>query len=178
MATGPRRGAVALMCTAVLAAAAGCSSNTHATVPAEFCKVPVPKEALSPLIPNDGSVKQTYTALEGQSGAACALSAGGHRVLYVDITRSDRALDPADWKPGAVPHKYAAERAVSFPGHAAIGSDGAVVQANCTSRNAYMVFGVDFFGDRVENTPTGYKKLQRFIDAFVPGETKKFGCTK
>ncbi|KOV62411.1 hypothetical protein ADK64_24035 [Streptomyces sp. MMG1121] len=169
---------MALMCTAVLAAAAGCSSSTHATVPTEFCKVPVPKEALSPLIPKDGPVKQTYAALEGQPGAACALSADGHRVLYVDITSWDRAPDPVNWKTEGSTYKFAAERAVSFPGHAAIGSDGAVVQANCTSRNAYMMFGVYFFGDRVENTPTGYKKLQRFVDALVPKETKKFGCTK
>lgn len=176
--TNLRRTATALVCTAVMAAAAGCSGSTQATVPAEFCKVPVPKGALSPLIPKSGSVKQTYTATQAQPGAACALSAGGHRVLYVDITRWDRAPGPVDWKAVASPFKYAAERAVSFPGHAAIGSNRAVVQANCTSRNAYMSFGVYFFGDRVENTPTGYKKLQRFVEALVPRETKKFGCTK
>jgi len=38
----------ALLCTALMAAAAGCS-------PAEFCKVPVPKGVLSPLIPKNGS---------------------------------------------------------------------------------------------------------------------------
>ncbi|MEV6838642.1 hypothetical protein AB0N17_29710 [Streptomyces sp. NPDC051133] len=165
----------ALLCGIVMAAAVGCS--TRATVPADFCKVSVPKRALSPLIPDNGSVKQTYTALEGQQGAGCALSAGGNRVLFVAITRWDRTPDPADWKASAAPYKYAAERAVSFPGHAAIGSNGAVVRATCTSRTAYMSFGVDFFGDRVENTPTGYKKLQSFVNEFVPRETKKFHCT-
>ncbi|MGW4319486.1 hypothetical protein ACWEMW_09855 [Streptomyces sp. NPDC004684] len=123
-------------------------------------------------------MKQTYTASEVQPGAGCALSAGGHRVLYVDIARWDRALDPADWRADGAPYENAAERAVSFPGQAAIGSNGATVQATCTTRTAYMTFGVYFFGDRVENTPTGYKKLQRFLDDFVPKETKKFGCTK
>ncbi|WP_250404696.1 hypothetical protein [Streptomyces cellostaticus] len=173
--TNPRRKMAALLCGAVMASAAGCS--THASVPADFCKVPVSKAALSPLIPDNGSVKQTHTALESQQGSACALSAGGQRVLYVDITRWDRAPDPADWKASAAPYKYAAERAVSFPGRAAIGSNGAVVQATCTSRAAYMSFGVDFFGDRVENTPTGYRKLQRFVNDFVPRATKKFHCT-
>ncbi|MER6027920.1 hypothetical protein [Streptomyces sp. NPDC001851] len=166
---------VALLCGVVMAAAAGCS--THATVPADFCKVPVSKAALSPLIPDNGSVKQTYTALEAQQGAGCALSAGGNRVLFVAITRVDRAPDPADWSAADPPFKNAAERAVSFPGHAAIGSNGATVLATCTSRTAYMTFGIDFFGDRVENTPTGYKKLQRFVNDFVPRETKKFHCT-
>ncbi|MFE3181617.1 hypothetical protein ACFXKR_12155 [Streptomyces violascens] len=173
-----RRAVAALWCSAAMAAAAGCSGSTHAAVPAEFCKVPVSKTALSPLIPDNGSVKQTYDATEGQPGAGCALSAGGHRVLFVAITLSDRAPDPAGWKASAAPYKYAAERAVSFPGHAAIGSDGAVVQATCTSRTGYMTFGVDFFGDRVENTPTGYEKLQPFIDDFVAKETKRFGCAK
>lgn len=172
-----RRMAAALWCTAAMGAVAGCSTSTQATVPADFCKVPVSKAALSPLMPHNGSVKQTYYAFEGQPGAGCTLSVGGHKVLYIDIQRYDRAPDPADWKPKATPHKYAAERAVSFPGHAAIGSDGAVVRATCTSGNAYMVFGVYFFGDRVENTPTGYKKLQRFVNDFVPRETKKFHCT-
>ncbi|MEU4931072.1 hypothetical protein AB0G54_31985 [Streptomyces yokosukanensis] len=167
--------AAALLCSAVMAAAAGCS--THATVPADFCKVPVSKAALSPLIPHDGSVKQTYTTLETQPGAGCTLSADGHRVLYVDIMRSDRTPDPVDWKTVGTPYKYAVERAVSFPGHAVIGSDHAVVQATCTSRTAYMSFAVYFFGDRVENTTTGYKKLQRFVNEFVPRETKKFHCT-
>ncbi|MFB8177730.1 hypothetical protein ACFC8N_17040 [Streptomyces sp. NPDC055966] len=171
----PRRKVAALLCGTVMAAAAGCS--THATVPADFCKVPVPKAALSPLIPDNGSVKQTYTALEAQQGAGCALSVGGHRVLYVDIMRWDRAPDPADWSGADAPFEYAAERSVPFPGHAAIGSNGATVRATCTSRTAYMTFGVYFFGDRVENTPTGYKKLQRFVNDFVPRETKKFHCT-
>ncbi|SOD82735.1 hypothetical protein [Streptomyces sp. Ag109_G2-15] len=129
----------ALLCTALMAAAAGCSS-TRATVPAEFCKVPVPKGVLSPLIPKNGSVKQTYTATQAQPGAACALSVDGHRVLYVDITRWDRAPDPVNWKTVRSSYKYAAERDVSFPGHASIGSDRAVVQANCTSQNAYMSY--------------------------------------
>ncbi|WP_225835958.1 hypothetical protein [Streptomyces sp. NK08204] len=165
-----------MLCTVAMAALAGCG-DTHAAVPAEFCKVPVPKAALSPLIPRGESAKQTYVATEAQPGAACALSADGHRVLYVDVMLWDRGPDPVNWKTVGAPYKYAAERPVSFPGHASIGSDHAVVQASCTSRTAYMSFAVYLFGDRVENTPTGYKKLQRFIDALVPRETKKFGCT-
>jgi hypothetical protein len=167
----------AFLCVVVMGAVAGCSS-THATIPAEFCKVPVSKESMAPLIPDGGSVKQTYTATEAQPGAACALSVDGHRVLYVDITRWDRAPDPVNWQAIGSPYKYAAERAVSFPGHATIGSDRAVVQATCTSRTAYMSFAVYFWGDRVDKTPDGYKKLQRFVNDFVPKQTEKFGCTK
>jgi hypothetical protein len=41
-----------------------------------------------------------------------------------------------------------------------------------------MTFDLSFSGDRVEDTSTGYKKLQRFINDFVPRETAKFGCTR
>lgn len=92
------------------------------------------------------------------------------------VKRWDRAPDPTDRK-GSAPYRYAAERPVSFPGHAAIGSDGASVRATCTSRTGYLTFGISFFGDRVENTPNGYKKLRPFIDDFVPKQTQKFGCT-
>lgn len=37
---------------------------------------------------------------------------------------------------------------------------------------------VDFWGDRVEDTLTGYKKLQQFVNDVVPRETKKFDCVK
>ncbi|OIK25889.1 hypothetical protein [Streptomyces malaysiense] len=171
-----RRLAAALLCTAVMAVTAGCS--TPATVPADFCKVPVSKTALAPLIPHDGPVRQTYYATEGQPGAGCALSAGGHRVLFVAFATWDHDPDPGAWKGSAAPYKYAAERPVSFPGRAAIGSNGASVRALCTSPDTYMTFGIYFFGDRVENTPNGYKKLRPFIDDFVPKETKKFGCTR
>ncbi|MFF8995857.1 hypothetical protein ACF09H_39205 [Streptomyces sp. NPDC014983] len=165
-----------LLCTGVIAAAAGCGSD-HAAVPAEFCKVPVSQAALTPLVPQGGSVKQTYTAWDGRPGAVCALGADGHKVLYVATVRWDRAPDPVDWKAVASRFKYAAGRDVSFPGHAVIGSNGAVVQATCASRAGYVSFDVDFSGARVENSPGGYRKLQRFLNDFVPRETKKFDCT-
>ncbi|SFY50751.1 hypothetical protein STEPF1_04006 [Streptomyces sp. F-1] len=101
----------------------------------------------------------------------------GRGVLSVSVLRWDRAPEPTDWGKVGSPYKYAAQRKVAFAGYASIGSDHAVVQATCNTRNAYMSVEVDFWGDRVENTPTGYKKLQRFLNSFVPEETKKFGCT-
>ncbi len=68
----------------------GLQHQHQATIPADFCKVPVSKAALSPLMPHKGSVKQTYYAFDGQPGAARTLSVGGHGVLFVDIERRDR----------------------------------------------------------------------------------------
>ncbi|WP_371645623.1 hypothetical protein [Streptomyces mirabilis] len=172
-----RRKTAAVLSTAVLGAGAGCSS-AHATVPAEFCKVSVEKDSLAPLIPNGSSIKQKYTAAEAQPGASCTLRVDGHQVLFVDIVRWDRAPDPVDWNKVGSPYKHAAQRPVSFPGYASIGSDHAIIQAKCNTHTAYMSFAVYFSGDRVEDTPLGYKKLLRFINDFVPRETDKFGCTK
>ncbi|UWE13346.1 hypothetical protein [Actinacidiphila bryophytorum] len=72
---------------------------------------------------------------------------------------------------------YAAERPVPFPGHAVTGSNRASIQATCVSSESYISFAIYFSRDRVENTPTGYRKLLRFVNDFVPKETKKFNCT-
>ncbi|WP_329572492.1 hypothetical protein [Streptomyces sp. NBC_01361] len=40
-----------------------------------------------------------------------------------------------------------------------------------------MTFNVQFAGDRVADSSSGYKKLQRFLDDFVPAVTEKVECT-
>lgn len=100
--------------------------------------------------------------------------------LRTALTLGDHALPDADWaKDGGIwgddPH--AEKRPVSFPGLAIVGPDGAEVQAYCTSATSYMSFEIDFMGERVEETPTGYKKLMPLVNAFVPQATKKFDCT-
>lgn len=163
-------------CGAVVLMVAGCS-KTQPNVPANFCHVPVDNSVLAPLVPNGDSLEQKYTPFESHPGAQCDLSVDGRGVLSVAVRRWDRAPDPTDWNKVGSPYKYAAQRKVTFPGHASIGSGRAVVEATCNTRNAYVSIVVDFWGDRVEDTPTGYKKLQRFVNDFVPRETKKFHCT-
>lgn len=177
MTAGPRRTAL-LLCAAALTTATACSgSNPRATVPEEFCKVPASKTALSPLIPDRGPVRQTYDAYASMGGAGCTLTAGGKQVLFVVIARWDHAPDPGDWKEYDERYKYAVERPVSFPGRAVIGSDRALVQATCASPKSYISFNVSFSGDRVEDSAIGFEKLLRFVNDFVPQETKKFNCT-
>lgn len=165
------------LCGAMVVAVAGCGKQ-QPDVPSDFCHVPVGSSALSPLVPDGDTLKQRYTPFRSNPGAQCDLSVDGRGVLSVSVMRWDRAPEPTDWNKVGSPYKYAAQRKVAFAGHASIGSDHAVVQATCTTRTAYMSFEADFWGDRVENTPTGYKKLQRFLEDLVPKETKKFGCTK
>ncbi|MFF0969854.1 hypothetical protein ACWDQO_26855 [Streptomyces sp. NPDC003703] len=170
--------AAAVVCAGLLGAAAGCS-DTKLAVPDDFCQTSVDHSALSPLLPGSGEVKQTHEDFESpRAGSACTLKVDGHLVLSVNALRSDGKPGPRDWKKVADTYRYAAERDVSFPGTAVIGSDRAVIEALCTKRSAYMSFAVYLYGDRVENTTTGYKKLQRFLDDFVPQVTKRFECTK
>ncbi|MER6067563.1 hypothetical protein ABT187_01645 [Streptomyces sp. NPDC001817] len=159
----------------VMGTAAACSEKSIA-IPDDFCRVPV--QTLSPLVPDGDSLKQDYTALEARPGAACNLWVDSHNVLSANVTLWDRAPDPTNWNEVGNQYKYVAQRKVAFAGHAAIGSDHAMVEATCSTHTGYLSVSLSLSGDRVEDTPTGYKKLQRFIDDFVPKETKKFDCTK
>ncbi|MFI9242380.1 hypothetical protein ACIGXF_07285 [Streptomyces sp. NPDC053086] len=132
---------------------------------------------MSALVPDGDSLEQKYTPFASRRGAQCDLSVDGRDVLSVAVRHWDRAPDPTDWDTVGAPYRHAAQRKVAFPGHASIGSDRAVVEAACDTGTGYMSFVVDFWGDRVEDTPEGYRKLQRFVDVFVPEQTKKFGCT-
>ncbi|MEU6216777.1 hypothetical protein ABZ845_04545 [Streptomyces sp. NPDC047022] len=168
---------LSVVCVAVTGVLAGCGS-TQAAIPKKFCEVPVRESALSPLLPSGSSIKQNYAAGEARPGTGCTLSVDGHQILFADINRWDRAPEPTDWNTVGTQYKYVAQRKVSFPGYAAIGSEEAIVQATCNTRTAYMSVTIYFRGSRVEESPAGYKKLLRFVDDFVPGVTKKFDCTK
>ncbi|MFI2432033.1 hypothetical protein [Streptomyces sp. NPDC018693] len=168
---------VALLWMVAAGVSAGCSS-TQPSIPSEFCKAPVDKASLSPLIPNGGSIDQQYNENQAQPGAACKLSVGGNQILFVEIARWDRDPEPVDWDTVGSQYKHAAKRDVSFPGHASIGSDRAIVRATCNTSAAYMSFMFFFSGDRVEDTSSGYKKLQHFINDFVPRQTARYKCTE
>ena len=172
-----KRGIMTLLCAVMTGAAVGCS-NTQPDIPDKFCQVPVENSSLSPLIPNGDSIKQKYVAAQSKPGAFCQLHVDGHQILFVEMMRWDREPEPTDWNKVGSQYKHAAKRKVTFPGYASIGSDHAIVQATCDTHAGYMSFVVNFSGDRTEDTPTGYKKLQRFINDFVPKETKKFDCTR
>ncbi|WP_190181488.1 hypothetical protein [Streptomyces naganishii] len=165
---------VAIICASVMGTATACSKKSLA-IPDNFCHVPV--QTLSPLVPDGDSLKQDYRALEATPGAACNLWVDGHNILYADVTLSTRAPEPTNWNKVGTQYKHVAQRKVAFPGHAAIGSDHAIVEATCSKNTGYLTVSLYFFGDRVDDTPTGYKKLLRFVDDFVPKQTKKFGCT-
>ena len=174
--TGSRRRAAALPAVVVLAAATGCTVGSHERIPGEICEIPVSKAALAPLIPEDGKIRQTHHTFTDGSGGDCRLSADRRFVLVMDIVRWDNVV-PKNVGGFSKTVHYAAERPVSFPDYAIVGSNGAQTRTTCTSGKTSMTVEIDFLGDRVENTPTGYKKLLRFVDEFVPQVTKKFGCT-
>ena len=157
-------------------ATVGCAGKDLA-IPERFCEVPVAESALSPLVPEGEDLEVEYNELKAQSGAACSLTVDNQSVLAVNLQYWDRPPDPVNWKAVASTSKNAKKRGVSFMGDAVIGSDHAVVQAKCDSPKAYMSFVFHFRGDRVEDAPGGFRKLQRFIDDFVPAETKRFKCT-
>ncbi|MER7001275.1 hypothetical protein [Streptomyces sp. NPDC000410] len=136
------------------------------------------KESFSPLLPDGETLEEKHSEFRSRLGAACSVSVDGRKALSVNLLVWDRPADPVDWESLASQHPNAAKREVAFPGDAVIGSDYAVLQAKCDSSPSYMSFVFYFRGDRVEDTPEGYEKLQRFINEFVPPATKRFGCTK
>lgn len=162
---------------ALSGALTGCSKNM--AIPKDFCSVPVNGSTLSPLLPDGEQVKKTREdPLEaGLRNTYCYLGVDGVRVLSVTVRQIDKPLPPEDWKNATSYYRMAAERRMTFPGRAVIGADGALVVAKCGSPTAYILFDVDFYGGRVENTQAGYKKLQRFLEDFTPAVTKKLRCT-
>ncbi|WP_188273900.1 hypothetical protein [Streptomyces sp. CBMA152] len=157
-------------------AAAGCSKAVD--VPGEFCGVTVSKQSLSPLLPHSGNLKEEEFDLPSHPGATCGINIGGTRILTGTVQYFDRAPEPVDWNRVASRYKQGRKRQLLFPGEGVIGSRSASIEAKCTSAAAYVDVTVHFNGSRVDDSPEGYKKLQRFIEDFVPSATKKYGCTK
>lgn len=170
----PRRILMALLSLGMMAA--GCSNSI--AVPKEFCGVPVESESLSPLLPDEGKLKGWHADMESRPGIFCNISVDRTVILYASVQYYDRPPEPVDWKAVASRNEQAAKRGLAFPGEGIVGSKAAIIVAKCNTPTAYMDVTVDFNGSRVEDSPEGYKKLQRFIEDFVPRETKKYGCTK
>jgi len=162
----------------IAATATGCSDSKLA-VPSKFCEVPVHEASLSPLLPESGSLEQTRKEFRSsRTGGTCFIKVDDRVILNVIFELAEGApQDQFDWKQFEAHYKHAAKRDVAFPGEAVIGADGAVVHAMCDKQSAYMSFVFYFRGDRVDNTPNGYRKLQRFIEDFVPLETSRYRCT-
>ncbi|WP_432584611.1 hypothetical protein ABVG11_00815 [Streptomyces sp. HD1123-B1] len=173
-----RSGLAVLVCAVMMLAASGCRDQGLA-VPQKFCHAPVKKSSLSPLLPDGESLKLTYSA-SGGGPAYCDVQVDGHLILSAMVARWDRKPGPATGEEVGSPHEDAAKREVSFPGYASFGSSIAIVRAKCDSASAsrYVSVVLDFYGERVDESPTGYKKLLRFVNDLVPGLTKNFHCTK
>ncbi|MEU9101202.1 hypothetical protein [Streptomyces sp. NPDC048361] len=161
---------VAVVVMAVMAA--GCSQGI--AVPKAFCDVPVRPDSLSPLLPSEGEVKTSRSELHD---VICNLSVGGSQTLNVRIAKIDKQLPPEDWANAQAEFTRGARRTTSFPGTAVIGSNGALVTANCGKPSAYILLDVAFTGKRAENSEVGAQRLQRFLEDFVPSVTQKLGCT-
>ncbi|MFG3366008.1 hypothetical protein ACIPWY_18045 [Streptomyces sp. NPDC090032] len=169
-----RRLAAATLCVAVGMGAAGCGKSL--AVPKDFCGVPARETTLAPLLP-EGEHLKNWQAEPPGAYADCSLQVDGTQILDVTVRRIEDQLAPEDWRAATKRFSQAAGRNMNFPGTAVIGSDGALVSADCGTPSSYLTFSISFHGDRVEHSGTGYKKLQRFLDEFVPAVTKKVECT-
>ncbi|MFD3474519.1 hypothetical protein [Streptomyces sp. NPDC058695] len=165
----------ALFLAALAMTTTGCGSGY--AVPETFCDAAVQKDDLSPLLPEGENLKNKRVKARSKPGAFCSLSVDGTRILYVAYQHDDAPLLPENRRAVIQRLERAAARNVSFPGQAVIGSNGAEVSAKCGDPTPYLTFNVQFAGDRVEDSSSGYKKLQRFLDDFVPAVTKKVECT-
>ncbi|MFI9777626.1 hypothetical protein ACIHCV_23430 [Streptomyces sp. NPDC051956] len=165
----------ALFLVALALTATGCGSGF--TVPETFCDAVVKKDDLSPLLPEGEKLKNKRMKARSKPGAFCSLSVDGTRILYVAYQHDDAPLLPENRRAVIQRLERAATRKVSFPGEAIIGSNGAEVSAKCIDPTPYLTFDVQFAGERVEDSSSGYKKLQRFLDDFVPAVTEHLECT-
>ncbi|MFC0599531.1 hypothetical protein [Streptomyces palmae] len=113
-------------------------------------------------------------------GAFCNIVIDGKRILFVEIhyVENPRDLDLKDLNRPPEGFENAAMRKPPLPGKAAVGSNGGVVWVKCDEPGALFTLSMYFGGDEVEDSPEGYKKLQRFLDEFTPKVAKKYGCTK
>ncbi|MGW6397459.1 hypothetical protein [Streptomyces sp. NPDC055134] len=154
-------------------AVAGCGKSL--AVPKNFCGVPAQEATLAALLP-DGEHLKNWQAQPPGAYADCALQVDGTQILDVTIRQAEDQPAPEDWRTATKRFSQGARRSIDFPGTAVVGSDGALVSAECGTPSSYLTFNVSFHGDRVEDSGSGYKKLQRFLDDFVPAVTKKVGC--
>lgn len=143
-------------------------------IPDTFCGVPANKAAISALIPKGKSVRQDYD--QGHFRAGCSLDVDDNVALDVLVTYWDQAPSKFRWSRFERPFKLV-ERDVSFSGAMKTGGDDALVRADCDKPDAYMTFDISISGNHLDELPSGYKKMQRFVDDLVPKETKKYHCT-
>ncbi|MEU8539696.1 hypothetical protein AB0C52_06780 [Streptomyces sp. NPDC048717] len=156
--------------------ASACGKSDLAT-PKKLCGVPLNEAAVSPLIPQGEILKKWEPQPVDTNPAYCYITVDGVRVLDITVRLSDRGLNPEDWEYAKSEYKLGALRKTPFTGTAVIGSDGALVTAECDSPVKYMHFVIRFKGDRVEDSEAGVEKLQHFVEDFVTGAKKKIGCT-
>ncbi|NEB82429.1 hypothetical protein G3I40_45560 [Streptomyces sp. SID14478] len=171
-----RNAVVAVTMTIAAVAATGCTSESYA-FPKTFCGVEVGKSTLSPLLP-DGKKLQNQQLEPTPSEFDCSLHVDGTQVLDTSIRRISNPLQPEDWKTALSKFTKASKRDVPYPGIAVIGANGARITAQCSgSPSDFLLFNVTFAGDRVEDSAAGVKKLQNFLDEYVPAMTKHLDCS-
>ena len=166
----------ALVVAVILAEAAttGCSSK-GIDVPKAFCDVPLRGAAVAPLLPTEGEVETRKNAVP--PNLYCDLSVVGKWNLNVRIADIDKRLPPEDWANALAEFSSSGRRDARFRGLSVIGGDGALVTADCTSPSPYVLFDVALAGKSVDKSAAGAKKLQTFLEDFVPAVTRKMGCT-
>ncbi|NGO73351.1 hypothetical protein [Streptomyces boncukensis] len=173
----PARAAALPLCISAVVVITGCSSKETLSGPDTFCRTPVKSSAISPLLPKGEDLRQKYSKMRSEVGAFCNLGVDDKQVLHATVLYYKKKPEPVDWKSIASMYDHGATRSVSFSGTAMIAPEKAIIRAKCDSASEHMQFVLRLNGDRVDESPTGYKKLQRFANDFVPNVTKKYGCT-
>ncbi|WP_406507477.1 hypothetical protein [Streptomyces sp. NBC_00212] len=157
---------------ALVLVVSGCSKGID--MPKSFCDVAVRGDSLAPLLPSEGEVAVSKGELRD---VICNLSVDGIQTLNVRISKIDKQLPAEDWANAISEFAQAGRRRTAFPGIAVIGANGALITANCGSPAAYVQFDVKLTGKQVQSSEAGAKKVQAFLEDFVPNVTKKLGCT-
>ncbi|MEU1279500.1 hypothetical protein [Streptomyces sp. NPDC005805] len=147
-------------------------------MPEKFCGVSVNEAVLSPLLPGGGEVTVREDGAP-DPGLMCDVLVDGNRVLDATVREVDAPLPPEDWDTALSLYSKAERRAVPFSGAAVIGADGARVEARCdnSANSEFLLINVGLQGDHVEKSEEAVADVERFLNDFVSGMTRKLGCT-
>ncbi|MER7173990.1 hypothetical protein [Streptomyces mesophilus] len=166
-------GRPAALAVPLLALATACSNPIDA--PKAICGTPVDRDALTPLLPEEGEVTQSSKQLTLDE--YCVVRVDKSRVLQIEIRELNEPLPAEDW----IPDKelgYLSGKVTQLPfaRRAIVGEQGALVETDCGNPSKYLLFRVDYSPVDGQSEATS-KKVKGFIQDYVTAAKKQVGCT-
>jgi hypothetical protein len=139
----------------------GCGSELEP--PKSVCSIKTPASAIVPLLPEEGEV-----TVKGSESIAAPSAC----TVYVDKKRHLVIMHNPRTTIVSLPPELTRTPPRDFDGKLGISSLGAMAVANCTGKR-YVMGYVELHGDEKDGSQ---KKLEKFMNAYMPALLKKYGC--